>query len=90
MAAAAAELADGGRGRWREPGAVASHRHSLYSAHASSPGLASPQQIFADVESTEIVEMAGACTVGIVRNDLFVDGDKRSCFLIGVLFFKIR
>ena len=52
--------------------------------------LARPQQIFAYTELPEIVEMAAAYTAGIVRNHPFVDGNKRTGFLIGVLFLELN
>ncbi|MDE0626904.1 MAG: type II toxin-antitoxin system death-on-curing family toxin [Bryobacterales bacterium] len=52
--------------------------------------LARPQQIFAYVESPQIVEMAAAYTAGIVRNHPFVDGNKRTGFLVGVLFIELN
>ena len=47
--------------------------------------LARPQQIFAYAESPGIFEMAAGYTAGIVRNHPFVDGNKRTGFLIDVL-----
>lgn len=52
--------------------------------------LARPQQIFAYVESPQIVELAAAYTAGIVRNHPFVDGNKRTGFLVGVLFIELN
>jgi death-on-curing protein len=52
--------------------------------------LARPQQHFADAESPDIVEMAAAYTWGIVRNHPFVDGNKRTGFVVGVLFLEIN
>jgi hypothetical protein len=34
--------------------------------------------------------MAAAYTVGIVRNHLFVDGNKRTAFVVGVLFLELN
>jgi death-on-curing protein len=34
--------------------------------------------------------MAGAYMVGIVRNHPFVDGNKRTAFVVGVLFLEIN
>ena len=52
--------------------------------------LVRPQQIFAYRELPEIVEMAAAHTAGIVRNHPFVDGNKRTGFLIGVLYLELN
>jgi death on curing protein len=52
--------------------------------------LARPQQHFAYVESPDIVDMAAAYTSGIVRNHPFVDGNKRTGFVVGVLFLELN
>jgi death-on-curing protein len=52
--------------------------------------LARPQQIYAYGDKPDIVDMATAYTVGIIRNHPFVDGDKRTGFLAGVLFLELN
>ena len=52
--------------------------------------LARPQQHFAYAEPPVIVDMAAAYTCGIVRNHPFVDGNKRTGFVVGVLFLEIN
>lgn len=52
--------------------------------------LARPQQHFAYAESTDIVELAMAYTAGIVRNHPFVDGNKRTGFVVGILFLELN
>jgi len=52
--------------------------------------LARPQQHFADAESPDMVDMAAAYTWGIVRNHPFVDGNKRTGFVVGVLFLELN
>jgi death-on-curing protein len=52
--------------------------------------LARPQQHFAYAESRDIVDMAAAYTWGIVRNHPFVDGNKRTGFVVGVLFLELN
>jgi death-on-curing protein len=52
--------------------------------------LARPQQHFAYAESPDIVAMAAAYTGGIVRNHPFVDGNKRTGFVVGVLFLELN
>jgi death-on-curing protein len=51
--------------------------------------LARPQQKFA-YASPDIVEMAAAYAAGIVQNHPFVDGNKRTGFVVGVLFLEIN
>jgi death-on-curing protein len=36
------------------------------------------------------MDMAAAYTVGIVRNHPFVDGNKRTAFVVGVLFLELN
>ena len=52
--------------------------------------LARPQQHFAYAEAPDIVDMAAAYTWGIVRNHPFVDGNKRTGFVVGVLFLELN
>ena len=52
--------------------------------------LARPQQHFAYAESPNIVVMAAAYTGGIVRNHPFVDGNKRTGFVVGILFLEVN
>lgn len=52
--------------------------------------LAKPQQYFAHAESPNMFEMAAACTRGIVRNRPFVDGNKRTGFVVGILFLELN
>jgi death on curing protein len=52
--------------------------------------LARPRQHHAYAGKPEIVEMAALYTAGIVRNHPFVDGNKRTGFVIGVLFLELH
>jgi death-on-curing protein len=52
--------------------------------------LARAQQHFAYAESADIVDMAAAYTAGIVRNHPFVDGNKRTGFVVGILFLELH
>jgi len=52
--------------------------------------LARPQQIDAYGDAPDIVDLAAACTVGIVRNHPFVDGNKRTGFIVGILFLELN
>ena len=52
--------------------------------------LARPQQHFAYAESPDIVDMAAAYTGGVVRNHPFIDGNKRTGFVVGVLFLELN
>ena len=52
--------------------------------------LARPQQLHAYGERPDTVELATAYTAGIVRNHPFIDGNKRTGFVIGVLFLEMN
>ena len=52
--------------------------------------LARPQQQYAYAEGADIIDMATAYTAGILRNHPFLDGNKRTGFLIGILFHEVN
>jgi death-on-curing protein len=52
--------------------------------------LARPQQHLAYAESPDIVDLAAIYTAGIVRNHPFVDGNKRTGFVVGILFLELN
>lgn len=52
--------------------------------------LARPRQLHAYGKKVDVVAMAAAYTVGIVRNHPFLDGNKRTGFIVGVLFLEIN
>ena len=52
--------------------------------------LARPRQHHAYAKTSGVVEMAALYTAGIVRNHPFVDGNKRTGFVIGVLFLELH
>ena len=52
--------------------------------------LARPQQLYAYGEAPNIIDMAAVYTAGIVRNHPFVDGNKRTGFVVGVLFLELN
>ena len=52
--------------------------------------LAHPRQHHAYAGTSDIVEMAALYTAGIVQNHPFVDGNKRTGFVIGVLFLELH
>ena len=67
----------GGAVGWRDDGLLKS-------------ALARPEQHFAHAESPDMVDMAAAYTWGIVGNHPFVDGNKRTGFVVGVLFLELN
>jgi death on curing protein len=52
--------------------------------------LARPQQHFAYADSPDLIDIATAYTAGIVRNHPFVDGNKRTGFVVGILFLELN
>jgi death-on-curing protein len=52
--------------------------------------LARPRQLAAYGEGVEAVDLAVAYTSGVVRNHPFIDGNKRTGFVLGVLFLELH
>jgi death on curing protein len=52
--------------------------------------LAWPRQLYAHGAKPDVPELAAAYVVGIVANHPFVDGNKRTGFLLGVLFLELN
>ncbi len=52
--------------------------------------LARPQQLYAYGERPGMVDLAAAYTTAIVRNHPFIDGNKRTGFIVGALFLEMN
>jgi death-on-curing protein len=52
--------------------------------------LARPRQHYSSAETSDVVALAAMYTIGIVRNHPFVDGNKRTGFVIGILFLELH
>ena len=52
--------------------------------------LARPRQLYTYGDNPDTIDMAAAYIAGIVRNHPFVDGNKRTGFLIGILFLELN
>ena len=52
--------------------------------------LARPLQRHAYSETADIFELAAVYTAGIVKNHPFVDGNKRTGFIAGILFLEMN
>jgi death-on-curing protein len=52
--------------------------------------LARPRQHHAYTDSPDMVDMSALYTAGVVRNHPFVDGNKRTGFVIGILFLELN
>ena len=53
-------------------------------------GIARARQLAVYGEQADLIDMAAAYTAGIVQNHPFVDGNKRTCFVIGILFLELN
>ena len=52
--------------------------------------LARPKQYLAYAKAADIVNMAAAYTAGILQNHPFVDGNKKTGFVLGILFLELN
>jgi len=52
--------------------------------------LARPRQMFSYAEAPDTADLAAAYAFGIVRNHPFVDGNKRTAFVLAVLFLELN
>lgn len=52
--------------------------------------LARPQQIDAYADAPDLIDLAASYTAGIVRNHPFIDGNKRTGFVVGILFLELN
>ena len=85
---------------WIEERDVLAIHDRLLAIHGGAPGLrdrgllqsalARPRQHHAYANSRDIVVMAALYTAGIARNHPFVDGNKRTGFVVGILFLELH
>jgi death-on-curing protein len=68
---------EGGAAGVRDPGLLQS-------------ALARPRQILSYGTHPDAVDLAAAYTIGIVQNHAFLDGNKRTGFVVGVLFLEMN
>ena len=52
--------------------------------------LARPRQIYAYADNPGLIDMAAAYTTGILLNHPFFDGNKRTGFVVGILFLELN
>ncbi len=52
--------------------------------------LARPQQLAAYGDNPDVSDLAAAYTAGVVKNHPFVDGNKRTGFVLGILFLEMN
>lgn len=82
-----------------ERDALAVHDRSL-SLHGGAPGvrdigllysaLARPKQLEAYGGKVDAADLAGSYTSGILQNHPFIDGNKRTGFVLGVVFLELN
>ena len=68
--------------------------------HGGAPGLrdvgllqsalARPRQLEAYGETVDVTDLAAAYTAGLLRNHPFIDGNKRTGFVVGILFLELN
>jgi death on curing protein len=85
---------------WIEERDVLAIHDRLMAAHGGATGLrdrgllqsalARPRQHYAYADGADVGAMAALYTAGIVRNHPFVDGNKRTGFVVGVLFLELN
>ena len=85
---------------WIDEGdALAIHERSLV-LHGGAPGvrdlgllqsaLARPRNLAGYDDNASLPGLAAAYTAGIVQNHPFIDGNKRTGFVVGVLFLELN
>jgi len=85
---------------WIEAQDVLALHGRLIALHGGASGLrdkallhsawARPQQYYAYADPPDVIDMAAAYTVGILGNHPFVDGNKRTGFVVGALFLELN
>ncbi|MGA2376226.1 MAG: type II toxin-antitoxin system death-on-curing family toxin [Candidatus Sulfotelmatobacter sp.] len=85
---------------WIETRDVLAIHDRLLALHGGAAGLrdrgllesalARPRQHYAYVVSPDVAGMAALYTAGVVRNHPFVDGNKRTGFVAGILFLELN
>jgi death-on-curing protein len=85
---------------WLEEVDILAIHDRLLATHGGAAGLrdeallksalARPKQLAAYGEETDIVDWASAYTAGIVKNHPFLDGNKRTGFVAGILFLELN
>ncbi|RUQ27654.1 MAG: type II toxin-antitoxin system death-on-curing family toxin [Candidatus Competibacteraceae bacterium] len=86
--------------RWLEERDALALHDRLLALHGGAAGvrdsallqsaLARPQQIQAYAGAPNLLDWAAAYTAGIVRNHPFIDGNKRTGFVVGILFLELN
>jgi death on curing protein len=90
----------GGEPIWIESVDALALHDRLQALHGGSPGvrdegllqsaLARARQVFAYEERADLIDLASALTTGIIKNHPFIDGNKRTGFVAGILFLELN
>ena len=85
---------------WLEERDVLTLHDRLLAFHGGASGLrdksllqsalARAKRIAAYGDGIDVIDMAAAYTAGIVNNHPFVDGNKRTGFVVGILFLELN
>jgi death on curing protein len=85
---------------WIEEIDVLTLHDRLLAIHGGAAGLrdegllqsavARARQLAAYGEQADLIDMAAVYTAGLVKNHPFVDGNKRTGFVIGILFLELN
>jgi death on curing protein len=85
---------------WIEEPEVLAIHDRLLALHGGAPGvrdegllssaLARPRQLAAYGDDVDLIDMAAAYSVALVKSHPFVDGNKRTGFVIGILFLELN
>ena len=59
-------------------------------ANLLKSALARPHHLHAYGDQPDLIDIATAYTAGIIRNHPFIDGNKRTGFVVGVLFLEMN
>jgi death-on-curing protein len=62
----------------------------LRDAGLLASALARPRQWETYGETVDVVDLAAAYTAGVAQNHPFIDGNKRTGFVIGILFLELN
>lgn len=84
---------------WTSEGDALALHNRVLALHGGAAGLrdrallqsalARPQQHFSYAEASDIPGLAAIYTAGIIRNHPYVDGNKRTGFVVGILFLEL-
>jgi death-on-curing protein len=86
--------------RWIDPAVVMAVHEAQLSEHGGATGvrdqgllesaLARPRQIFAYADKPRLTQLAAAYALGIAKNHPFVDGNKRTAWVLCALFLELN